>query len=351
MRPSRLLKPFLLFASLSLFSVFAAEPFQSNRIAYKPLQAEGYLQAWKYNIRGNGIRLYLTYIISNQGPGSFNHGLSLVMYHNGKSTVRMIELAEDELYSRAGVFEYKSDAGEFRMRDGGIHLAFFGEPTIYMDLQKPYGLIDLSRGGIQPGPGNTLNAMIPVVYSSVIGNIIIDGKDHPFEAIGGMEYLSTNHSVHTYAKRFQVLRSYSLKEGIFLGGFYSTNKPNTLNLQIEKNGRTVLTDSVSFYKELQTEKNAFSGYTVPTEMLFTTKKGCIVHYLGGRFSLGLNILQNVSAMLRLFIRTFFAKPYILHYDGQVKVWCDYDNNSEAYQAKKPADYTSPVENTFYMINE
>ena len=56
-------------------------------MVYQPTDEEGYMQAWNVNFRGNGMLIYITFVISNLGPKSLNNGVSILIVQKGKVRV------------------------------------------------------------------------------------------------------------------------------------------------------------------------------------------------------------------------------------------------------------------------
>ncbi|MBI3394478.1 MAG: hypothetical protein HY042_01445 [Spirochaetia bacterium] len=313
--------------------------------AFQPADDEGYLQAWNVNFQGNGYYIYINYVIGNAGPGSLNNGVNVLVLHNGKQRLFVEERSQRSLIAVPGKYGHKSGRNELSF-DGTYHARIdIKDLKIDLTLRPLMPGVRLSGGNIAVNAGEVIRADIPVPSALAEGSITIDGVESPLKGLGGMEYLRTNSSPHTYAKRFLLLRTYNADSAFFLGGFFGTSKFPGGNLMLAglvKKGVFTMQGRVASVEFPKKEIDPISGYEVPVETIYhIAHPECTVkedrQYMTG----GFYVIGHVSALLRWVVTLFFARPFILHYSTKTTVECAGWKAPEVFQ----------TESTYYMINE
>ena len=327
-------------------------------MVYQPTDEEGYMQAWNVNFRGNGMLIYITFVISNLGPKSLNNGVSILIVQKGKVRVWTKEYDYQSLEAQKGKFGHKSYMNWLRYENGKYYIEIDqgdkSTPVIKLQL-TPYGPgLGLSDGRINVSGGGYIRFDLPVVSSAASGHIILDDEWIDLKGIGGMEYLHGNRPVHQFAKRFHLIRSYHQGNGFFVGGFYGTEDSGYTSLihaKVMKGGKLLDSGVVKKVENLKESQNGFSGYTIPQKTLYRMNR-CAVLESQNYYSGGYYVLGNISLLLRAVLRVFFAKPYVLHYNTTVSAWCDEGDatRSIADLEKKNPTAKFPSESTFYLIN-
>ena len=134
-----------------------------------------------------------------------------------------------------------------------------------------------------------------------------------------MEHLITNYEVYKYSSKWEILRATN-KEGmkLYTGGFHGIKKSpddyfRTLVIQNSK-GEFLLSGMIKKTEIISSEIDKFSGYSLPLkEKIFVGDNGCYV-FSERLQSVGkINILSNISAVLRFFVKLFFANPYQVNF--------------------------------------
>ena len=87
-------------------------------MVFQPTDEEGYMQAWNVNFRGNGMLIYITFVISNLGPKSLNNGVSILIVQQGKVRVWTKEYDYQSLEAQKGQFGHKSYMNWLRYENG-----------------------------------------------------------------------------------------------------------------------------------------------------------------------------------------------------------------------------------------
>jgi hypothetical protein len=356
MVPGSLRRPILILLAFVSVSSLAAQDLRSRPgdFVYRPLSNEGYMQAWNFNFRGSGYYVYITYIISNFGPGDRNNGMSMLIYNRGKSIVRTAEYTERSLKATPGKFGLRAGLSWIRFKDGKYEAyAERDDVRVRVDLTPRSGGVRLSGGPIKIGGGSFIRADVPVGYGTVTGALRIGDKRVEIKGVGGIEYLYANNSPHTYAKRFILHRTYSGGRGLFLGGFHGTDKfpgGRLFRAILTDGGRIVAHGKIGKIEQVRSERNAFSGYQIPLQTHYHLEgdSTCHVKVARGSFAGGYHVLGHVSALLRWVVKVLFAKPYIMQYNAKATIECPGAGNSPL---KKFAGRSYPLQSSHYMINE
>ena len=177
------------------------------------------------------------------------------------------------------------------------------------------------------GQEKFVRADIPFSFVRTTGYIDYKGEIIELEGVGGLEHLITNYEVYKYSSKWEILRAVN-KEGmkLYTGGFHGIKKSNedffrTLVIQNQR-GEVLLSGMITKTEIISDELDKFSGYILPVkEKIYVGDNGCFVQS-DRLYSVGkINILSNISAVLRFFIKLFFANPYQVNYSTRLTVNC------------------------------
>lgn len=332
---------------LNFFSFALVAQSSDFVIQFNPTKDEGYFQGWNFSFQSNETTMFVTFLVSNLGPGSLNHGIAVFFDDpNFGKFFKTYEYASKELTAKPGYFGQKS-RDSFMVLDKNVYHIHIQTHDLNLELEFfpkiNYNLL-LSNGPIAlPYPNGFLRADIGFPLSKARARFQYNGKDYYYNGYGGMEHLNTNVPVYKYSTRWEIHRSYSKTgEGLFFGGYTGVQKHGYHRvLYMDKEGKTIWSSEVEGETELQKIKNKDSGYEIPKKrMLFLkNQKDCKI-YLNQSKELGtIDILMNVSPILKFFIQIFFAKPYQIHYISEAILICT---------GKKDTDFRGL--HSFYLIN-
>ena len=302
------------------------------------------------NFRGSGYRIYLTYIISNIGPGDLNNGVAVLVRHKGQDYAFTAEYAEHSLDAKPGHFGHRAGRSTLK-REHGIYRAKvrIGDLEIDLDLRP-----DNSTGFVSTDipvlddDSSFLRAGVPVLYARASGRLVYKDHEADLQGVGGMEFLSTNTSPHSYVRQMKFVRTYSGGDGFFLGQFKGTpNFPgDELTLYaIFENGRIRRFGHATEVRDLKFAVDPFSGFPVPvlTEYRLSGEPNCEMTEERLRFAGGFFVLGHISPLLRWVIQLLFARPHILHYDSRMSIRCE--TSGEA------TERSFATQSSYYVVDE
>ncbi|EMF99424.1 hypothetical protein LEP1GSC123_4763 [Leptospira borgpetersenii str. 200701203] len=86
-------------------------------------------------------------------------------------------------------------------------------------------------------------------------------------------------------------------------------------------GKTIFFGKVSKFEVLEIEKEHFSGYDLPLREKIYFEDGCSAEIVRKQSVGSINVLSNISSVLRFFIRLFFAKPYQIYSLADLNLQC------------------------------
>lgn len=319
---------------------------------YTPLvNDEGYLQAWNVNFRGSGYFIYITYIISNIGPGTLNNGVSVLVYQGGQSRVWTAEYSIRSLQASPGRFGIVSGTNHLQLNGGAYDAKVdINNLKIQLRLMPIASGVRLSGGKIPVSSDSSrfIRADIPVGLATATGSISIDGKPVELTGFGGLEYLMTNESPHSYAKKFALIRSYSGDNAVYIGGFWGTSSfpgGRLIRYAITKAGKITRSGNVIDVLSSEFQRDPLSGYDIPAKTVYRLDGGgsCTLTEERLYSTGGYYILSHISAFLRFVIRILFARPFILQYMSKVTFQCEGDS-----AAAVVFNYT---QSSYYLIND
>ncbi|MCC5813658.1 MAG: hypothetical protein JJT78_02805 [Leptospira sp.] len=318
----------LLFIFLSGMQDLHSEK-NAGRIYFNPESREGYFQGWNFYFKNNDTTIFVTFLVSNLGPGSLNNGISLYINHpkTGKY-YRTKEYADFDLEATAKKFGQRS--GENRMsQDGSKYMIEMKLEDLELDMKwdaKNKNIIPISGGNypLKKWKG-FLRADIGFASSPAIGELRFKGEKFTLVGDGGMEHLNTNVEVYKFSNSWEILRAIAPdKSSIYFGGFNSSKyEPFKRIILTDPAQNIILEDDVATTKAIKSVKNSFSGYTLPVIQELTLKKNkeCKITIEDNKNLGEISILSNISAVLKFFIRLFFAKPYQIHFQSKVTMNC------------------------------
>ncbi|XDD50450.1 hypothetical protein AB3N59_01160 [Leptospira sp. WS92.C1] len=298
--------------------------------SYQPHTQEGYFQAWNYSYKDDKTYIYATFLVSNLGPGTKNCGISLVIHTVGEGTQFITkEFSSKELTAEKGKFDLKIENNHMSLNEKGIEVQQEMKNiklflSFKSDLKQGVSL----SGGKYPvkDPGGFVQADMAYSFQSAWGYIIQDGKKKDLLGTGGLEHLLTNYEVYKYSRRWELFRSINAKEfRFYTGGFLGNDSfPGgyfrTVAL-LNSEGKTVLTGKITKFEVVESSKEPFSGYELPLREKIYFEDGCHAEIVRKQSVGSINVLSNISSVLRFFIRLFFAKPYQIYSLANLNLSC------------------------------
>ena len=323
-------------------------------LAFQPLKSRpGYTQAWNISFRGSGHHVILTYIVSNIGPGDLNNGAALFVTDGSRSRALTVEMAATDLKAAPGELQMSFGKASSLRLERGLYIAEaqIEDTSVRLEL-RPAGPGVRFSGGQFPVRGDSgafIQVDVPVMYASATGTLTVAGTKVPLRGLAGIEHILTNESPDGYAKQFELTRTFSYAQGIAVGGVHGSNKqPDEFRAALTLGNRVAFLRQVE-RREIQGDsRDSLSGYRFPTVVVYHLKGPgqCSVTVQRHGFIGGFDVLRKVSALLRWVLRTFFAKPYILHYNSTVSLRC-----TEPDTIGIPKEGISlPGETSYYPIN-
>ncbi|MBM9577547.1 hypothetical protein JWG45_10320 [Leptospira sp. 201903070] len=298
--------------------------------SFQPYAQEGYFEAWNYSFTDDKTFIYATFLVSNLGPGTKNCGISLVIHTLGEETKFITkEFSGKELTAEKGKFDLKIENNRMELNSEGIEIQQETEDIKFF-LSFKSGLkqgVSLS-GGKYPvkDPNRFVQADIAYSFQSAWGYLIQDGKKKELSGVGGLEHLLTNYEVYKYSRRWELLRSINSKDfRFYTGGFLGNDSfPGgyfrTVAL-LDPHGKNILSGKITKFEVLETEKEPFSGYDLPKHEKIYFDEGCSAEIVRKNSVGSINVLSNISSVLRFFIRLFFAKPYQIYSLSDLSITC------------------------------
>lgn len=329
-----------------------------REIGFHPYPQEGYFQAWNYSFTDEQIWIFATFIISNLGPGTRNCGVSLVVYDKQNGTrFYTKEFSQDELKTENGSIELHIYDSSVTKGENGPEIKIDAGPAqLFLNYQTGWNkAVSLSGGKIHlPQKDRFVQADIAFSVVPVQGYLIIEDNKIELNGKGGMEHLLTNYEVYKYSKRWELYRSRnSAGDRLFTGGFIGNeNFPGgeirTVSV-MDDSGKLLFSSKVFKSEVLESEKEPFSNYELPVKEKFylDPQNECNL-VLSRKHTIGqINVLSNVSAVLRFFVRLFFSKPYQLYYISEANLDCKVPPNGTG---TLPKDKSFRGIFSYYLIN-
>jgi len=318
----------------------------ASDVVYSPLNSDQYMQAWNVIVRAPQINIFLSFTISNFGPGSHNNGVAVIVSGHDENFVETGEYDSNSLQAVPGKFGFTMNYMSSLKLEGGAYVArvYLPDCDIRIRIRPLRPGLRLSEGKIPVKDDRFVRADIPVTAGRAEAVVIRGGKSRSYTGEGGVEHILTDVSPHSYAKRFLLLRSFGTGDGLFIGGFIANDDyRDDLRLMETMNGKIVATGHLETAREFGTSLEPLRDASLPSELdlTFATPGGqCSASISLTNFTGGIDLLGNISPLLRWVLHVFFTKPYIVHYDSDVTLTCP--SGSRVYHA-------IPI--TYYLLND
>jgi hypothetical protein len=299
----------------------------SSDYVFQPHPEEGYFQGWNFSFSNSDYQIFVTTVVSNLGPNSLNNGVSISIESKKTGSFFIAkEYGEKDLKAQKDKFFMQFRSSTIEEKNGTVILQIDADPV---KLDLTYSSLftgpTLSAFKHSLGGKNFVRADIPFSFSKVSGTMEFKGEKIPLEGTGGMEHILTNYEVYKYSYRWEITRSISSKGYRFFTGGYRGKENQffrTIAVQDPK-GQIILSGEIQKSEILEEKLDHHTGYKLPIkEKVFIDKNeecGFLIEYENqvGR----INILDNISAMLRFFIKVFFANPYIVNSIVKIEPLC------------------------------
>jgi hypothetical protein len=319
-------------------------------IVYQPYKEEGYLQGWNFFFRNSEYNIIATFLVSNLGPNDLNNGVSIAIESKKTGSIFITkEFGKKDLSVDNGI-NLKMYNNLLKYENGVYEVSqFYEDIKLYLKFESDNLGATLSGGKyFVKGQEKFVRADIPFSFIRTSGYLDFKGEILELEGVGGLEHLITNYEVYKYSSKWEILRA-SNKDGmkLYTGGFHGIKKSNddffrTLVIQNSK-GEVLLSGKITKTEILNSELDKFSGYTLPVkEKIYLGDNGCFIQSERQQSVGKINILSNISAVLRFFIKLFFANPYQVNYLTKLTVHCP-----ENFRTN-PAEFTGI--HSYYLIN-
>lgn len=298
-------------------------------IAYQPHTEEGYLQGWNFFFRNSEINIIATFLVSNLGPNDLNNGVSIAIDSKKTGSLFVTKEFADKDFSVSSGINLKMYNNLLKYENGIYEVfQFYDDIKLYLKFESD-GLGTTLSGGkyFVKDKEKFVRADIPFSFVQATGYLEYKGDIIELSGVGGLEHLLTNYEVYKYSSKWEILRA-SNANGmkLYSGGFYGITKSSddffrTLVIQNSK-GEVLLSGKISKSEILRTELDKFSGYFIPLqEKIYLGDNNCFVQTDRLRSVGKINILSNISTVLRFFIKLFFANPYQVNYLTRLTVNC------------------------------
>jgi hypothetical protein len=320
---------FLVVLSLRADSILTIRHVTLADIVYQPHSEEGYLQGWNFFFRNSEFNIIATYLVSNLGPNDLNNGVSIAIESKKTGSIFITkEFGRKDLSVDNGI-NLKMYNNTLKYENGVYEVSqFYDNMKLFLKFESDNLGATLSGGKhFVKGQEKFVRADIPFSFVRTTGYIDYKGEIIELEGVGGLEHLITNYEVYKYSSKWEILRAVN-KEGmkLYTGGFHGIKKSNedffrTLVIQNQR-GEVLLSGMITKTEIISDELDKFSGYILPVkEKIYVGDNGCFVQS-DRLYSVGkINILSNISAVLRFFIKLFFANPYQVNYSTRLTVNC------------------------------
>jgi hypothetical protein len=325
-----------LFFLVSFIGSLSGESLNVNKvtlsdISFQPHKEEGYFQGWNYSFQNKDYIILATFLVSNLGPNDLNNGISLSIKsaRTGNYFITK-EFGDKTLVATKGNFDIKIYANSMTYSSGVYEIKIFTEDVKLELRYKPlFPGITLSGGKfIVKDPDKFVRADIGFAWAESTGYIDYKGEVIPLEGKGGMEHLITNYEVYKYSTQWEIIRTKS-PEGnmLFSGGFYGNKNmkiPFFRTVAVQSPIGEILYSSRILSSEPEgIFKEPYSGYNLASKekIFMDDSKACSAEIVRVENINKINLISNVSAVLRFFINLFFANPYQVNYFASITPNC------------------------------
>ncbi len=303
-----------------------AEPQKSDQAfqAYSPIEVDEYVQIWNLNFKGEGYAIQFMFMVSNVGPGDWNNGSALIIHNVASGSQSYTQEHTDEsLQAEVGKFGIRSATNELRIVNGEIQAyGEFSDTKIQLHVRPDHPGTFLHHWTLQEK--DFFRVGVPIAHGNATVTLQQNNTAKKIKGHVVMDTILTNVLPHHYAKRLILLRG---PDPVLLIGFQGQDGKYQMRLFVQKRevGSTPgsgqwYEEAVSRVEEVNMEEDPFSGYQVP-EALMVQSAEC--SYLVQRkvFLGGMYVFGSVSRFFAWILHFFFAKPFILNYQGQLIADC------------------------------
>lgn len=90
---------------------------------------------------------------------------------------------------------------------------------------------------------------------------------------------------------------------------------------MNSDGKAIVSGKITKFDVLESEKEPFSGYDLPLREKIYFEDGCSAELIRKQSVGSINVLSNISSVLRFFIGLFFAKPYQIYSLADLNLSC------------------------------
>lgn len=319
---------FLFFLPFSFFYANPVKLASESEYVFQPFTEEGYFQGWNYSFSNSEYQIFITGLVSNLGPNSLNNGVSISIESKKTGSFFLTkEYSQKDLKGNLDKYYIKLYNNEFEKIGNNFEIRInLEEIKLHLKYENVFPGMNLSRGKKTIMEGRFVRADIPFSYSKASGYMEWKNERIELSGIGGMEHLLTNHEVYKFSKRWEILRSIS-GDGVrfFTGGYHGKNDSEffrRISIQ-DRSGKIIFDETVQKANPSSVQKEPFSGYFLPfKEQIYTSEDdSCsfLIEYKSGAGKI--NVLENISQILKFFVRLFFANPFIINFHVKVTADC------------------------------
>lgn len=298
--------------------------------SFQPLPDSSYMQGWNINFVSEELCMYITFVVTNLGPGNNKNGIALIIYHKGENRIIMDERSENQLLAQPGKSSI-TIGNKHKMiidKDKKIIYAYITKNGVTAEINfKMNHPASLSGGKIQLSAKNKfIQTDVPSSSSPATAVLTINENTYSYKGTGFSEHILLNEFPQKYTEHLMVARSYHSLKSITIGGFKSKNKDFSHVYSFTQHGIEHAPSSGSFQKMLDTIKQnepALPGLLIPKIIqLVDLKNGCSAVILSREFSGGIDVFGQVSSLLRWLLSVFFKRPFIANYKGNIRFGCN-----------------------------
>jgi len=308
------MKYYYLFILLAFFRSY----YLYSDCIYKPNNNEGYLQIWNFEHHSNQYFLFVIFMISNQGKGDFNNGLTIYLKdkNQNKEYLKTLEYTNKKLHAIPNALDIQLENESFIIYKNNILSlnAHSGEkePTFNLKLDIP---IDINN------PLNIQQDKFIIKQNEISYKILylkpmnihfsFDNKILQSFGAVGFECIYSKDDPLAIAKSFYFIRNFEPKNKIFI--FYLNSRNDSPIGKIYYNN-----ESLSLPDKYQLNTN---------NRFYLEFENCKIESSNLNYAGGFYVLNNVSLILRWFLKLIGIDPYIKHYRTSLYYDCNSNKNS------------------------
>lgn len=328
---------------LPVFGTVAVNPETGGDLPghFRPMAGDEDTQAYHLDFvsEDGRIKIFLSMIVSNFGPGDLNNGVSLVLAEEGQpERVWTAGYSHRSLTMSAGSFGVK--IGRCRLwREGSsirlilwlpdpeMSVEFVIEPSM-VPLRLTSEPVRVARDGNQ-----YFDASLPVPNGKWSGRLSIkDGRTLALRGRGGIAHIFADHPMYPYARRLKLLRASDEDQGFFLAAFEGSNSARQAHygILVRTEGNRVVervflkrpAAKTRSYVDRETGYRLFRGgqYEFGTAARGTCRIVEDEEYVAARFS----VMKHVPYLVGFFLQFTSARPYMVYAEGRVGLECEGD---------------------------